>query len=97
MFDGKVHLINYEREEQSFQAQLSPVQIYADEQPGENIAGDSESGAAAQYPGHNAKTGTDFEEQTVKVTAEEVVQIEAQQEKEAQLDLGGDGEDQDAH
>jgi len=33
----------------------------------------------------------------VKATAVEVVQIEAQQEKEAQLDLGGDGEDQDAH
>ena len=32
----------------------------------------------------------------MKVTAEEIMQMEAQQEKEAQLDLGGDGEDQDA-
>ena len=32
----------------------------------------------------------------MKATGEEVVQIEAQQELEAKLDLGGDGEDQDA-
>jgi len=32
----------------------------------------------------------------VKATGEEILQIEAQQEKEAQLDLGEDGEDQDA-
>jgi len=37
-----------------------------------------------------------LEEQTVKATGEEILQIEAQQEKEAQLYLGGDGEDQDA-
>ena len=94
MEDGKVQLINYQGE-QSFQAQLSPVQNQAD-QPVDDIAGDFELGAADQVPGQNAQTGTDLEEQTVKVTAEEILQIEAQQEKEAQLDLGGDGEDQDA-